>query len=109
LPDLVAELKNGQITVDLVGRVDSLKGRIRNTFEAAPDAPVKTFTLTMQGGKKGLLVNSTNLCQGTHKVIADFTAHNGKVANLRPELQAKCGKARKGKGGKAKKQKHRAG
>jgi hypothetical protein len=98
LPDLVAVLKNGQITVDLVGRVDSLKGRIRNTFEAAPDAPVKTFTLTMQGGKKGLLVNSTNLCQGTHKAIADFTAHNGKVAHLRPELKAKCGKARKGKG-----------
>jgi hypothetical protein len=102
LPDLVAELKNGQITIDLVGRIDSLKGRIRNTFEAAPDAPVKTFTLTMQGGKKGLLVNSTNLCTGTHKAIADFTAHNGKVANLRPELQAKCAKARKGKGTKAK-------
>jgi hypothetical protein len=102
LPDLVAELKNGQITVDLVGRVDSLNGRIRNTFEAAPDAPVKSFTLTMQGGKKGLLVNSTNICTGNHKVIADFTAHNGKVANLRPELQAKCGKAHKKGKGKAK-------
>jgi hypothetical protein len=109
LPDLVAVLKNGKITVDLVGRVDSLNGRIRNTFEAAPDAPVKTFTLTMQGGKKGLLVNSTNICKGKHKAIADFTAHNGKVANLRPELQAKCGKARKGKGGKAKSQKRKAG
>jgi hypothetical protein len=106
LPDLVAELKNGEITVDLVGHIDSLNGRIRNTFEAAPDAPVKTFTLTMQGAKKGLLVNSTNLCQGTHKAIAAFTAHNGKEVELHPELQAKCSKAhKKGKGHK----KHRAG
>ncbi|HXS34728.1 MAG TPA: hypothetical protein VN758_13235 [Solirubrobacterales bacterium] len=109
LPDLVAELKNGQITVDLVGRVDSLNGRIRNTFEAAPDAPVKSFTLTMQGGKKGLLVNSTNICTGKHKVIADFTAHNGKIANLRPELQAKCGKSRKGSKAKSKAKHRRAG
>ncbi len=33
----------------------------------------------MQGGKKGLFVNSTNLCKGTHKVEADFTGQNGKV------------------------------
>jgi hypothetical protein len=98
LPDLVAELKNGEIEVDLVGRIDSLEGRIRNTFEAAPDAPVSTFTLKMQGGKKGLLVNSTNLCKGTHRAIAAFTAHNGKVSEFNPELQAKCGaKGRKGK------------
>jgi hypothetical protein len=110
LPDLVAELKNGEITIDLVGRIDSLNGRIRNTFEAAPDAPVKTFTLTMQGGKKGLLVNSTNLCTGTHKAIAAFTAHSGKQLEIHPELRAKCAKARKGKGAKGQaKQKHRAG
>ncbi len=109
LPDLVAELKNGEITVDLVGRIDSLNGRIRNTFEAAPDAPVNTFTLTMQGAKKGLLVNSTDLCQGTHKAIAAFTAHNGKELEIHPELQAKCPKAHKKAKGKAQKQKHRVG
>jgi hypothetical protein len=108
LPDLVAELKNGEITIDLVGHIDSLNGRIRNTFEAAPDAPVKTFTLTMQGAKKGLLENSTNLCKGTHRAIADFTAHNGKVSDFNPPLVANCPKARKAKG-KAHKQKHRAG
>ena len=34
--------------------------------------------VNMQGGKKGLFVNSTNLCKGTHRAIADFTGHNGK-------------------------------
>jgi hypothetical protein len=46
----------------------------------------------MDGGKKGLLENSTDLCAGTHKAIADFTGHNGKVHDFRPALTAKCGK-----------------
>jgi hypothetical protein len=107
LPDLVASLHSEKITVDVVGRIDSLNGRIRNTFEAVPDAPISKFVLTMQGGKKGLIVNSTNLCRGTHKAIADFTAQNGKVSNTRPAVKAKCG--RKGKSKKQKRQQRRAG
>jgi hypothetical protein len=100
LPDLVADL-NGQIHVVLAGRVDSIHGGTRNTFEAVPDAPVTKFTLSLPAGKKGLLQNSTNICKGTHKATAKFTAHNGKVLEAKPELQAKCG-------GKAKKkQKHK--
>ncbi len=98
LPDLVAALHNGQINIDLVGRIDSVKGgRIRNTFESVPDAPVTSFTLEMQGGKKGLLVNSTNLCKGTNRAISEFTGQNGKHYNTKPVLQAKCGKTKKGK------------
>jgi hypothetical protein len=95
LPDLVADL-NGQIHVVLAGRVDSVHGGTRNTFEAVPDAPVTKFTLSLPAGKKGLLQNSTDICKGTHKATADFTAHNGKTLRLKPELQAKCSKARKG-------------
>jgi hypothetical protein len=96
LPDLVAAL-NGQIDVDLVGRVDTGKGGgIRNTFEATPDAPVSKFVLEMQGGKKGLLVNSENICRKPQRAIADFTAQNGKVQNTRPLIANSCkGKAKK--------------
>jgi hypothetical protein len=104
LPDLVAALRNSQIAIDLVGRIDSLKGRIRNTFETAPDAPVDSFELTMQGGNKGLIINSTNLCKGTHKAIAEFKAHNGRFKNFRPVVKAKC----KGKGRKSGKRGRRA-
>ncbi len=93
LPDLVAALRNGQIQIDLVGRVDSLKGRIRNTFETAPDAPVDSFVLTMQGGAKGLIINSSNLCRGRHRAIAEFEAHNGRAKDFRPVVKAKCLKA----------------
>jgi uncharacterized repeat protein (TIGR01451 family) len=99
LPDLVAAL-NGQIDVDLAGRIDTGKGGgIRNTFEVVPDAPVSKFTLSMKGGKKGLLVNSENLCETTSRAIADFTAQNGKVSDTEPVITNSCKKAKKAKRG----------
>jgi hypothetical protein len=107
LPDLVVALHNSQVDFDLVGHVDSVKGRLRNTFEAAPDAPVSSFVLEMQGGKKGLFVNSTNLCKGAHKAEANFTGQNGKSYDTKPELKVKCkGSARKGKAAKQKRKAH---
>jgi hypothetical protein len=97
LPDLVAALSNSQVDFNLVGRIDSVKGQIRNTFETAPDAPVSSFVLEMQGGKKGLLENSTDLCRGTHKALADFTGQNGKRHKFSPKLEAKCPQGRKAK------------
>jgi hypothetical protein len=96
LPDLVVALK-GQIDVDLVGRIDSIKGGIRTTFEQVPDAPVSKFVLRMQGGAKGLLENSRNLCKSTHKATVEMDAQNAKSYDTRPELGNGCGKARKGK------------
>lgn len=101
LPDLVADL-NGQIEVAVVGRIDTDKnGGIRTTFDSVPDAPISKFVLKMKGGKKGLLQNSTNLCRGSHRATARFTAQNGKELLLRPELKAPCSK-------KAKHRKHGA-
>jgi hypothetical protein len=90
LPDLVADL-NGQIHVVLHGRTDSIRGGIRNTFEGVPDAPASKFTLTLKGGKRGLLVNSRNICKGKNRARAKFTAQSGKVSEFRPVLEAKCG------------------
>jgi hypothetical protein len=109
LPDLVAHLAGSQITVDLVGRIDSVGGGIRNTFEVVPDAPVKSFTLEMQGAKKGLLVNSTDLCKGIHRALVDFEAHNGKEKVFRPKLQAQCKKAAKANRAKKAKWSQRTG
>ncbi|HEX3735699.1 MAG TPA: hypothetical protein VHU86_11185 [Solirubrobacterales bacterium] len=98
LPDLVAALHNGEIDINLDGRIDSVKGgRIRNTFESVPDAPVTSFTLEMQGGEKGLLVNSTDICARPNRAIAAFTGQNGKRHNFHPVLKADCGKKAKKK------------
>ncbi len=103
LPDLVASL-DGQVNVDLAGRVDTGKGGgIRNTFEAVPDAPVSKFTLEMKGGKKGLLVNSENICRKPQKAIVSFTAQNGDAYSAQPLIKNDCGKKAKKRGAKGKK------
>jgi uncharacterized repeat protein (TIGR01451 family) len=97
LPDLVADL-NGQIHIVLDGRIDSVHGGIRTTFEAVPDAPVSKFVLTMRGGKKGLLVNSRDICASTNRATTKFDAHNGRVADFKTVLKnSKCAKKSKHK------------
>jgi hypothetical protein len=61
-----------------------------------PDAPVTKFVLEMQGGKKGLLVNSTDICRGKHRAKASFTGQNGKRHVLNPLVKARCGGKAKG-------------
>jgi hypothetical protein len=96
LPDLVAALHSAKVDIDLVGRIDSTKqGGIRSTFEGVPDAPVSKFTLEMQGGKKGLIVNSTNICKQKHRAKAASKGQNGKLREFNPVVKAKCGGKKK--------------
>ena len=116
LPDLVADL-HGQVDLELVSRTDSIRGRIRNTFDIVPDVPVSKFVLTLRGGPRGLLVNSRNQCprkarkgKGAQasktrrkgkgpRAIVRFKAQNGKKRNLKLRLRTACGKkGTRGKG-----------
>jgi hypothetical protein len=94
LPDLVLAV-SGLIDFNAIGRIDSVKGGIRSTFDFIPDAPISRVVLTMQGGKKGLLENSTNLCRKRHRSIVKLRAHNGRKLNFNPVLKAQCKKAKK--------------
>jgi hypothetical protein len=94
LPDLVADL-DGQISIDLAGRIDSVNSRMRATFGAVPDAPVSKFVLKMQGGRKGLLVNNTELCEAKPRAKAAFTGQNGKRSITNPLVKVGCGKGGK--------------
>lgn len=104
LPDVVAVLKGPPsfpLEIDVDGQVDSVYHRLpngetigflRTTFETVPDAPVGQFTIDLQGGKAGILVNSTNLCAKTNRATAKFTAQNGKAVTLHPVMQSSCKK-----------------
>lgn len=95
LPDMVLDL-HGIIDVQAVGTIDSVHGAIRSTFEATPDAPLSRVVLTMQGGRKGLIYNTKDLCEGHFKRgRAKLTAHNGRAAVLHPKVKATCGKRKK--------------
>jgi hypothetical protein len=97
LPDMVAHLE-GQVDIDLVGRIDSYKGGIRTTFDHVPDVPVTKFVLTLPGGKHGLLIASTNLCKKPPRAIVQLKGQNGRKANRHAKLRsAACGKRKRRK------------
>ena len=98
LPDLVVALKGPDyqpIEIDLAGKTDSVKGALRNTFEAVPDAPVSTFRLELFGGKRGLVVNSRNLCAHRYRAEVNLTGQNGKVFDTTPAVGGGCKGRRK--------------
>jgi hypothetical protein len=106
LPDLVAKLKGPAghpLEFDLDGRIDSVHGALRSTFETVPDAPVRKFHFELFGGKRGLIELSDGLCRKSHVKI-NFKAHNGRVYDTRPKLKTDCG--RKGKGKSRRGQRH---
>lgn len=100
LPDIVAAL-NGQIDIDLVGKIDTVHKSLRTSFETVPDAPVSKFTLSLDGGGKGLIENSANLCASTQHVSVAINGQNGRTANYSPALQTPCVKKHKRKGHRA--------
>jgi len=96
LPDLLADL-HGQVNVRLRGVISSAKARMRTVFYPVPDVPVSKFTLTMKGGKKGLLVNSRDLCKRPNRSFLNFKAQNGKSLKVKklPLRTPACRKAHK--------------
>jgi hypothetical protein len=77
LPDLLADLR-GQVDIQLHGVISTKKARTRTVFSPVPDVPVSKFVLNMSGGKRGLLVNSRNLCARPAFSFLNFKAQNGK-------------------------------
>ncbi len=110
LPDLAADL-NGQIDVDLFGKIDqklNKKGlnQIRNTFDIVPDVPVSSFRLTLDGGNDGLLVNSRNICnsKSAQKLSIEMQAHNDMSLSEKPLIGSACKQINKKKAAKLNKQ-----
>jgi len=107
LPDTVAVLKgppSRPIQIEVSARIDSFNRGIRANFEAVPDAPVEKVVVTMQGGRKGLLINSANLCKigaSKRRAIVKMDGQNGKVHDFRPLLANDCKKKKRNKGKRA--------
>ena len=100
LPDLLVNLR-GQVNIWLRGVISSKNGRLRTVFRRVPDLPVKKFTLEMNGGKKGLLINTSNLCNGPQRAKLNLRAQNGKqLKNTKLRIHTPCGNNNKKKGKK---------
>jgi hypothetical protein len=97
LPDLLVDLR-GQVEIYLRGVISSKRGGLKTVFNNTPDVPVSKFVLNMKGGKKGLLVNSENLCKRKQRAVLNIKGQNGKkMKKNRFKLNVvSCGK-KKGK------------
>jgi hypothetical protein len=80
LPDLLVDLR-GQVEIYLRGVIGSKHGGLKTVFNNVPDVPVSKFTLKMKGGKKSLLVNSTNTCAKPQRAVLKMKGQNGKKSN----------------------------
>lgn len=90
LPGL-AYLLSGPAEVVLRGRVVSKGGRIQAGVDDVPDTPLKTFELTIDGGKSGYLVLSRNICAAETFADGTFTSQEGQTYRPRIPLEAECG------------------
>ncbi len=93
LPDAVLAL-HGIIDVEVPIRIDSFKQRLRATVNAAPDAPVSKVVVKMQGGNKGLFVNSRDLCASTNRAEVNLTAQSNKKLQRNPVVKPGACKAK---------------
>jgi hypothetical protein len=98
LPDLLVDLR-GQVEIYLRGVISSKHGGLKTVFNNVPDVPVSRFALKMKGGKKSLLVNSTNTCAKPQRAKLNIKGQNGKkVKNNKFKLNiASCKKHKKHK------------
>jgi hypothetical protein len=92
LPDIVADLHGEGLRIIQVGFVDSINARIRTRFQSVPDAPTTKVVLSFFGGKRGLLVNSANLCSSPQRAKVKFTGQNGKLHEFTPLVKNSCKK-----------------
>jgi hypothetical protein len=89
LPSLLVPLR-GQIAIDLRAS-SAVNGaqQLVTTFNTIPDAPVSKFTLTINGGRKGILVitgRGQTICGKSQVANADFGAQSGKTEAPNPQL-----------------------
>lgn len=93
LPDLVASLHSGEVRIVLEGRIGSSRqGGVRASFNELPDAPIDRFVMALRGGRRGLLVNSTNICAAPPKATVKALGQNNRGAVFTSRLRGQCDK-----------------
>jgi len=110
LPDLFVALR-GQVDFDLIGRI-TIPGskHLRTSFNAVPDVPVSSFTLRLNGGRRGSVGNAANLCSRrgrSARAELSFTGQNGKQVDIRQRLTVRGCRARGGRRGRGRRSRRR--
>ena len=100
LPMIIVALR-GEIAVNLVGESSTTRsGKLVNTFDEVPDAPVSRFNLNIRGGSNGILAvtrtrrSNINLCAkpNSHVAEADMDGQNGRRHDFNVRMKTPCSK-----------------
>jgi hypothetical protein len=90
LPDLVALLRSGAVKIVLEGKIGPARSGIRALFKDVPDAPIDRFVMTLNGGRRGLLVNSSNICAAPPVASVKALGQNNIGAIFSSTLRGQC-------------------
>jgi hypothetical protein len=111
LPMIVVALR-GEISINLKGESSTTRGgKLVNTFNNVPDAPISQFNLNIAGGKNGILAvtrtrrSKINVCASRQIAEADMGGQNGRRHDVDVRIKTPCAKSAKKtkKAGRAKK------
>jgi hypothetical protein len=95
LPDLVASLRAGEIRIVLEGEIGPTKqGGISAFFRGLPDQPVDRFVMVLNGGRRGLLQNSADICKAPPEATVQALGQTNLGYRFTTVLRGQC------KGGK---------
>jgi hypothetical protein len=93
LPTLLIEIR-GEININLraTNSVPDNK-HLTNTFTMIPDAPIESFSMKLNGGKKGILVitdGNDNICSVAQKPFLAAQGYNGKRLDIATTMSVEC-------------------
>jgi hypothetical protein len=88
-PQLAADLA-GQIDLVVVGNLSTPRRRVHASFGSLPDLPLSRLKLVLEGGRRGLIVNSEDLCDGMRRAAATIAGHNGVRRERRVSPRIAC-------------------
>ena len=86
LPDLIAELGGEGLRFTVAGHTAAPRDRLRFVLTGLPDLPIDSAKIDLVGGRRGILVNSQDLCRRPRRARIALAAHSGARHRARPKL-----------------------
>ena len=91
-PDLDLVLKEGAVTIILVGNTDITKGITTTTFATTPDVPVSSVKVNLPAKSNSAVGGFGDLCHKPLTMPTTITGQNGKVTKLNTVISVtNCG------------------
>ncbi len=91
LPRPAYVLSGGGAELVLRGEIEVVGRRIQATVEDVPDIPLDSFRLTLDGGEKGYLVLSRDICARPPVADVTLTSQDGESVERRAPMKVACG------------------